>query len=114
MLEGEQTLNARDYRVFPWAYVIERRLGGHCRRRHQTRPELWPEHARAKAPLCPPLVKLVAVRGYRPAHVAAHLGVSPQRLEEVLGDALRWAWRRVSEEVNEIADATRRRPPATN
>lgn len=102
MLDGEQTLNARDYRAFPWAYAIERRLPGHCRRRHGTRPDRWPEHV-GQGPICGPLVRLVVVRGHPPAVVARRVGLPYARLEAVLDDALLWVWRRVSEELNEIA-----------
>lgn len=101
MLDGEQTLNARDYRPFPWAYVLERRLPGYCRRRHGTRPDLWPEHE-GRGPLCGSLLRLVVVRGM-PPRLAARVEEIPLRsAERAIEDALRWTWRRVSEELNEI------------
>lgn len=102
MFDGEQTLDARDYRVFPWAYAIERRLPGHCRRRHGTRPDRWPEHE-GRGPICGPIVRLVVARGYAPARVARAARLPVDRLEVLLDDSLRWVWRRVSEELNEIA-----------
>lgn len=101
MLSGEATLDARDYRSFPWAYAIERRLAGYCRRRHATRPDRYPEHA--GGPLCPSLVRLVVVDGFSPAAAAERLELPTERVAILLEDALRWVWRRVSEELNEIA-----------
>lgn len=102
MLAGESTLNARDYSVFPWAYAIERRLPGYCRRKHATRPDLWPEHV-DRGTLCGELVGLVVRRGYSPGVAARRLDLPDARAEPILDDALRWVWARVSEELNEIA-----------
>jgi hypothetical protein len=100
MFEGEQTLDAGDYRIFPWAYVLERRLDGHCRRRHAGQLERWPEHA--GRPICGPLLRAIIARGIPPEQVAARARIPPERLAAVLEDSLRWVWRRVSEALNEI------------
>lgn len=107
MLDGAQTLNARDYRIFPWAYVIERRLEGHCRRRHAGNPERWPEHDGQA--ICASILRRIVALGIPPEQIAIADGIDPRRLRVVLDEALLWVWRRVSEELNEIALGRRRR-----
>lgn len=98
--DGRDTIDRRDWAAFPWAYAVERRLDGHCRRRHVTRPDLWPEHdARA---LCVTVVRRIVVDGVPPEWVALEAGVPPIRLRPMLDDALRAVWRFVSEDLNGI------------
>ena len=100
MLEGEQTLHAGDYRAFPWAYAIEVRLMGYCRRRHVTRPDLWPEHH--GEPICSPLIRQVLERGVAPEELAGRGLLPAIRIRPVLEDVLPWLWRRVSDTVNGV------------
>lgn len=108
MIDGEQTLNAGDYRIFPWAYVLERRLPGHCRRRHVGHPDRWPEHTDGE--LCGDLMRAIIAHGIPPERIAVRRRIPAERLRDVLEDALRWSWRRVSETINEIELGRRRRP----
>lgn len=100
MLAGEQTLDAGDYRAFPWAYAIERRLAGYCRKRHLTRPDLWHEH-RGEL-ICPRIARLVIAYGLPPEDLAGRRILPADRVRPVLEDVLPWLWRRVSEAVNQL------------
>lgn len=103
--DGRDTLDRGDYAGFPWAYAIERRLDGYCRRRHVTRPDLWPEHA--GGPLCQRVVERIVADGLPPERVAVEMAIAPIRLRPLLDDALRATWRFVSEQVNGL-DVRRR------
>jgi hypothetical protein len=105
--DGRDTLDRRDYAGFPWAYAIERRLDGYCRKRHATRPDLWPEHA--GGPLCQRVVERIVADGVPPELVAIEMGIAPIRLRPLLTDALHVTWRFVSEQVNGL-DVRRPRP----
>ena len=98
MLDGEQTLHHGDYRAFPWAFAIERRLDGYCRRRHVTRPDLWWEHR--GRPICMPIAQLILARGYQPESLVARHVVPAVRMRLILEDVLPWLWARVSDTVN--------------
>jgi hypothetical protein len=99
MLLGEQGLDHRDYRIFPWAFAIERRLVGYCRKRHVTRPDLWTEHA--GQPLCGRVAWLLFGAGVPPEELVPDL-VPARRIRPLLEDILPWLWRRVSETVNQL------------
>lgn len=101
MLLGEQTLDHGDYRVFPWAFAIERRLDGHCRRRHLTRPDLWWEHD--GRPICSPLMRLMIAYGVPPEELAARGLVPASRIRPLLEDVLPRLWRWVSDTVNGVS-----------
>src|SRR6266568_7256464 len=95
-----QTVDAGDYAIFPWAYAMERRIPGWCRRKHVTRPELYREHR--ETPACAELVRLVIVADMEPRRAALEQEMTPERAEELIGVALGYLWRCVSDKLNEI------------
>jgi hypothetical protein len=94
------TVIEADYRWFPWALAIERRLPAYCRRRHVTRPELWREHR--EQPICQPLVLAVIAGGNSLYDAAAQFSMTPERCTTVLEEALGKVWAITSNLVNEI------------
>lgn len=94
------TVAAADYAVFPWAYALERRIPGWCRRGHLTRPEAYSEHAGRV--LCPDLVRLVVVTDTPFMRGITDLGVTPERAVDLLEPAVAYLWRCVSDALNEI------------
>ena len=98
--EDVWTVLESDYAIFPWAYAIERRLPAWCRRRHVTRPDLYVEHR--GLPICPTIVRAVIVGDRLSIRQANDIGISSDAAEELLGLALRYVWRCVSDALNEI------------
>jgi hypothetical protein len=95
-----QTINAADYAIFPWAYAMERRIPGWCRRKHVTRPELYREHR--NAPVCGTLVRLVIAADLEVPKAALEQEMTTGRANELLVSALGYLWRCVSDKLNEI------------
>lgn len=108
--DGHETLDRRDYAGFPWAFAIERRLDGYCRKRHVTRPDLWSEHGGRS--LCAQVVQRIVADGVPPERVAVEMAIPPIRLRPLLEDALSAVWRFVSDQVNGL-DVRRSRPEST-
>ena len=99
--EGVTYLERGDYSAFPWAYAIETRLLGYCRRRHVTRPDLWWEHR--ASPICSPIMRLILARGFPPESLVQRRVVPSTRIRPQLDDVVPGIWARVSEAVNETA-----------
>lgn len=105
MWEAEQTIDADDYRIFPFAYALERRIPGWCRRRHANRPELYLEHR--GQPICHPVLRqLIAteqpIGSLLNVYLPLHYQMTPDRLARVVDEGLRYLWRAVSDTLNEI------------
>jgi len=85
-----------EWAIFPWAFAIERRLEPWCRRYH--RPPLWTEH---RSPICKPLV-LAVVRDRSVTDAADQVGVTPERAELLLEQALGRVFGWVSNVLNDL------------
>lgn len=94
------TVREDDYRMFPWALAIFRRLPAHCRRRHVTRGDLYHEHR--GEPICGPLVERVVGGGASLKDVAADFAMTPERCSVLLEESLGKVWAIASNLHNEI------------
>ena len=107
-IDGEWTLDARDYATMPWAYAVEVVLQNWCRSRHLTRPSDYPEHG--DRTLCYELVKRMVV-GFTLADASEACEVERDRVRWLLvhrdkrdrpAGALSLVWRVVSDRLNGI------------
>jgi hypothetical protein len=110
--EGEHVISGEDWRIFPLAYILEKQLPAHCRRRHVTRPELYVEHH--GQPICQPIIRaLLTVEQAPISHLLNHdlplaYGMTPQRLALVATEGVRYLWRSLAAKLNEIDIQPRR------
>lgn len=103
---GESVLSDTDTRIYPVKWAINGPLRRKCRAKHNRDVD---HTTRALPdPLCAIIVRATVVRGYRPARVAQALRMTPERLEEHLGRALRDMWRWRSDLLNELEEGLRK------